>query len=342
MKKEAGVKEQKLQLDTEAEIIGMEKAFNDKVVRPVQVVDRKVRILYIENAPRWEYKYLQQGYLLRDRRVEPKFILVNADAEAIRPPEGVKPKDWPYLTEFPATTLGTFDLIILGDVSTDWLNDEKLTMIQDFVRNGGGLIHIAGQHNAPACFVNRPSREKPFAEVLPVEFEAARFKQDESAQPQPYIPELTEDGQRSEMLTLGNTPEDTARIWKKITTEGHGFYWHYPVKGLRTGATSLLAHPRDKMGEPGKQKPMTLMATQTYGDGPVLFLATDETWRWRSNGNDRYVAQLWGQIVYEMGMKHLLRGSKQVHISLQGGPEAVLNSNSYLFVTAYDKNAQAL
>src|SRR5207249_495590 len=51
--------------------------FKDRVTRSVRVVDRKIKVLYIENSPRWEYKFLQPA-LIRDRRVEPSLILVQA------------------------------------------------------------------------------------------------------------------------------------------------------------------------------------------------------------------------------------------------------------------------
>jgi hypothetical protein len=33
--------------------------FKDSVVRPVRLVDSKIRVLVIEGSPRWEYKFLQ-------------------------------------------------------------------------------------------------------------------------------------------------------------------------------------------------------------------------------------------------------------------------------------------
>ncbi len=52
--------------------------FKDSQTRSLRVVDRKIKVLYIENSPRWEFKFLQPA-LLRDRRIEAQFLLVNAD-----------------------------------------------------------------------------------------------------------------------------------------------------------------------------------------------------------------------------------------------------------------------
>ena len=39
--------------------------FQDKLTRTMRVVDAKIRILYVEHSPRWEFKFLQPA-LLRD------------------------------------------------------------------------------------------------------------------------------------------------------------------------------------------------------------------------------------------------------------------------------------
>lgn len=380
-KKTGTQKSDKLELAAAVEIVGREQEFADRVTRPVRVVDAKVKVLYIETAPRWEFRYLQQAYLMRDRRVEARFLVLQADPQVLKPPAIKDPDDWPYLAEFPSREkLFTYDVVILGDVSASWLGQERITWLRDFVyEGGGGLIHIAGQQHGPATYVNTP-----LAEMLPVEFDTVSFPapgsgasfspkawQTLSEQKTPYVPILTEEGEASPMLMLADTPEESLEVWKtmpalalvreqmtstdgrpsdsgqvplaqarKLANEGWGFYWHYPVKGLRAGATALFVHPTARIGKPGSKRgeqPMPIMAVQTYGNGPVLFLASDETWRWRANGCDRHVARLWGQIIYEMGMRHVLGGGRRVHMSLQGGSEPVRDRQGYLHVTVLDK-----
>src|SRR5690606_33534927 len=114
-------------------------AYRDEMERRVRVEDRKVRVLVVENTPRWEFKFLQAN-LLRDRRVEARVLLLHADERALATS--------PFLPRFPdARELRTFDLLILGDVPADALGAERLRWIEEFVREGGGLVQQAGRQH---------------------------------------------------------------------------------------------------------------------------------------------------------------------------------------------------
>ena len=142
----------------------------------------------VENAPRWEYKFLQRA-LLRDRRVDARFVLLQGDREAMTAGP-------PYLPDFPSTRkeLFGFDLLILGDIPMTALAGERVQWIRDFVAEGHGLVQIAGRMNAPA---NYP---KELAELLPVEFQPVRFVQKTDFRAQPFEPQLTRTGEMQEIL----------------------------------------------------------------------------------------------------------------------------------------------
>jgi hypothetical protein len=224
--------------------------FADEMGRTVAVSDRKVRLLYVENTPRWEYKFLQMA-LLRDRRVDARFVLLTGDERAVH-------AGAPFLPQFPSTRreLFAFDLLILGDVPAAAIGAERLGWIADFVREGHGLIHIAGRQHAPASFAGTP-----LAEVLPVEFQPRRFPPDPDARTQPFQPMLTRQGERSPVTTMAERAEDNVKLWSELP----GWYWHYPVTKLRPAAVALLAHPREK----AEGEPLPLVATHYYGKGQV-------------------------------------------------------------------------
>jgi uncharacterized membrane protein len=316
-RKTAGGTEEKLELKAAIRYKGNE-AFGDdnEVKKPVTLVDRKVKILYVEGSPRWEYKFLQTA-LLRDRRVEAKFLLANADKRALG--AGV-----PYLPLFPNTRqdLFTFDVLILGDVALSFIGAERVAWIRDFVREGGSLIFIAGRQHAPSEYV-----ATPLAEVLPVEFATARFTSLDIQRTQVYVPQVTRAGERSEMLALADTLEESRRVWQTLP----GFYWHYPVTKLRPGAAALLIHPRQKTGD----QAVPVLASQYYGKGQVLYMGTDETWRWRANGGEKTLARFWGQVIYQMGLPHLIGTPKRVQLALEK-PENFLNKPSSVFARVFD------
>jgi uncharacterized membrane protein len=289
---------------------------DNQLRRPVTFVDRKVKILYVEGSPRWEYKFLQPG-LLRDRRVEARFLLMNADKRAL----SAGP---PYLQQFPQSRpeLFAFDLLILGDIPAAWVGPERIAWIRDFVREGGSLVVIAGRQHLPGEYGGTP-----LAEVLPVEFGPVKFLANDTERPQAFIPVLTRQGERAEMLSLADTPEESQRTWQMLP----GCYWHYPVTRLRPGASALLVHPRQKTGD----QSIPILASHYYGKGQVLFMGTDETWRWRANGGEKLFGRFWGQVIYQMGLPHLIGVPKRVQLALER-PENVLGRQCQVFARVLD------
>jgi len=65
----------------------------DEVKKPVVLSDRKVRVLVIDDAPRWEFKFLQPA-LSRDRRVEATYLVAQGDPRALG--------SNPFIPAFPA------------------------------------------------------------------------------------------------------------------------------------------------------------------------------------------------------------------------------------------------
>ena len=134
---------------------------NNETSQPLKVVDDKIKVLYVEQTPRWEFKYLM-ALLSRDRRVDFKAVLLEADPSVTAEPKS------PFLRQFPTDqeALTKFDLIILGDVDPRTFTESQLENLQRWVKEGGGgLLSIAGKQFNPGAYVNTK-----IAELLPVEF----------------------------------------------------------------------------------------------------------------------------------------------------------------------------
>ena len=73
--------------------------------------------------------------------------------------------------------------------------------------------------------------------------------------------------------------------------------------------TALAVHsdPRRQT----RQGPQPIVATQFYGPGRVLFVASDSTWRWRFGGA-RAFEQFWSQAVRYITQGRLLGGMKRL------------------------------
>lgn len=294
----------------------------DRYSKTVRVADRKVKMLYIESNPRWEFKFMQRAFL-RDRRVEPTFIIINGDRKALE-------SGAPFLPNFPDTRKDLFgyDCLVIGDVAADYFTNEQRNWIKDFVAEGGGLIVLAGRLHAPASWLNTP-----LAEVLPVEVPSLTFAVDDNKRPAEFKPQLNDYGRRSPILNLVDDPTENGKLWDELP----GFYWHYPVTKLRPAAVSLLDHPKDKIVD---DKPMPLIAMHYYGKGLVYFSGVDETWRWRFNEADKYFSRYWGQVVYAIGLPHTL-GTKSAQLAIAGG-EAVLGKPGTVFARLFTSEYRPL
>lgn len=287
----------------------------------VRVIDRQVRVLLIDQSPRFETKFLMSA-LLRDRRVEAHVHFAGND------PAGMQKN--PFEASMPGTRAELFhyDLIVLGDVNPEVWGQDKLNWLRDLVREGAGLVVVAGKRYTPAGYF-----KTALAEVMPLDGTEGMPVYDETRKNEEYQPELTPFGSRHEMLSLADEAEENRKIWRELP----GFYNAFPVQKLRPGAITLMTHPTLKMGD----KPLPIMALQRYGRGQVLYVGTDETWRWRANVGEKYFARFWGQVVYQLGLPRLLGGARRVQFSFDR-TEHHVGQPSFLYARAYDQEYQPI
>ncbi len=223
----------------------------------VQVLKEKLKVLLIESEPRWEFRYLKND-LLRDKPVELTTILL---AEPNHPPIPSSRQEW-----------FTYSVIILGDLTPDQLPPAAEQQLESFVAdNGGTLIAIAGRRGMPGAW-----RNQRLADLLPV------LPGGEAVEGRELRLQLTAAGRESPMAHLVPDPAANERLW----TELPAFYWQWQVPGVKPAATALLA----TVASP-------LLVSQYYGIGKVLFLGSDNTWRWRFKVADEQFHRFWGQVI---------------------------------------------
>lgn len=294
----------------------------DSAQRVVQVKNSRIKVLYVENTPRREYKFIQPT-LDRDRRVLLRLLLGEGDPRLAEMPAD-RESGAQYLDKFPENfpephpkdqDRRPYDLVILGDVPAKVLGDRGVKALRQFVKEGGGLVLLAGRMHSPAEYAT-----SPLAEVWPVEFRREEFNEETDARATPFRPGLTYDGENSPLLMLDDNPEKNREMWAKELWENvPGFFWYYPVTDLRPGAVSLLVHPDRKAGKRPDEKPLPLVATQYYGKGEVLYVGVEETWRWRDNTGDKLTSRFWGQVVVQFGLPHLLGNARRSQLELERG-----------------------
>jgi hypothetical protein len=277
---------------------------NNSKQRHIKVVDDKIKVLLVDQGPRWEFKYLMQQ-MLRDRRVHLKVFLVEGD------PGITKGDKTPYIAEFPrgkSDLNDKFDVVILGDVDPKVFSQEQLKNLSDFVSiAGGGLIMIAGRQFAPNSYANTP-----LDKMLPVEIDTTRAFMatgpNADVSEKPIRMELTPRGARNGMLRLSDKEDESIRRWRELPP----IYWTARVARAKPAAEALLVDADPAKAIRGEKMP--IVALQQYGLGQVIFVGTDNTWRWRRNKGDEFYITLWGQMIQRIALPHLL-GSKRTQLS---------------------------
>ena len=265
---------------------------NNSLAKPVRIIDGQMKVLMVEQLPRWEFKYIQ-AMLLRERRVVLDCVLFDSDPEVTRIPGS------PYLENFPSRIeeLFAYDLIILGDVAPDSIGRTGMEHLADYIsRAGGSLVVIAGKNHNPAAY-----RHTALENLLPVELRLSTGNSTIARLPQQLS--LTEAGRRSPMLRLSVSDQANDLVWSKLPP----IFWTSSVSQAKPAAEVLLVNPQEN------NRPV--IAMQRYGAGEIIFVGTDNTWRWRKNSGDTYHTRFWGQIVQRMAGFRLLGGQGRTRIS---------------------------
>lgn len=258
---------------------------NNSTHERIDVIDSSIRVLMIEQAPRWEFKYLQ-AMLLREPRIDLKCVLFEADAAATREAGS------PYLESFPRREeLLSYDLVILGDVDPDILTDDyQKHLIEHVSQTSGALVIVAGKRYMPSMY-----RHTAIASLLPVRIESPHLGSSAASRPFKVKPVMD-----IPMLRLTDDPEQNAMSWQNLPP----IYSKTSIAGVKPGASVLL---ETEAGDP-------LAVLQRYGSGEIFFLATDNAWRWRRHMGDRVHTRFWGQVIQRLAGSRLIEGSRRASV----------------------------
>ena len=224
---------------------------NNVVEFTLPVTEDRMKILYLEGTLRWEYKFLRKT-LLSDPYLEPAFLIRTSADNVFRQQGGdfLKnglPDDLEKMEQIEA--------VILGDMPRAFLSDQQLQTLDRFVsEKGGGLIVTGGFHT----LCSGEYRDSPLSDLLPVKLVPGP-RSAETAAYRFHIPVRA----AGHEILKGLSSELEKPAFEK---------WH-PTGDAKPGA-EILAKRRTASGDEG-----ILLAVQTYGKGRVVFINTDEFWR---------------------------------------------------------------
>lgn len=248
----------------------------------VTVTDDRLRVLYVEGYPRYEYRYLKNA-LLRERSMDVSVLLIEADEQFVQ--EGTAP-----LRRFPDTPeeLNRFDVVLFGDVDprAGWLTQSQMLMLLDFVANeGGGFAVISGERSTPHRFLGTPLER-----LVPVVLDPSVSHREPSHALTGFRAKLTPEGYSSRPFRFAPTPEENRRAIEALPE----LFWFARTLGAKPGAMALAEHPT--VPNPRGAGGMPLVVMGQYGAGKLYFQATDDTWRWRRHTGELLHDSYWVQV----------------------------------------------
>ncbi len=280
---------------------------NNRVELPTEVKPARIRVLYVEGEPRWEYRYLKNRLLRSETRFEREIELRCWLASATRDfPQEASP-GVTRLRRCPTEVeemLDNFDLIIIGDVdptriSPDPLDGQRfLDSVAAFVQRGGGLLMLAGPRHNPSAF-----RGTPIEALLPVQLGHEAPRGDRSFQAQLPVADNPHP-----VTMLSSDLAYNHQIWQQATS----LWWFQPVERLRPGAQAWLQHS-ELSNENG---PYVLAASIYAPEGWVGWIGTDETWRWRFPGGESQLHRLWRSALRHLASTRLRGAQGRVRLDL--------------------------
>ncbi|MEX0775550.1 MAG: PA14 domain-containing protein [Phycisphaeraceae bacterium] len=289
----------------------------------IRAVVNKRKVLILDGRPRWEFRYLRNT-LERDQQWVANTLVGMADADNRRWPRGddagTFPKD--------IATLYSYELVIVGEVPRDFLTDQELEWLRDFVgKRGGAVVFIDGQRGHLRRFA-----DSPISVLLPVQ-----FKPPADAMRLPDQLRLTGAGQSLAPLTLTTPSDANAALWENLKAP----HWCASVTALPGGETLVEAV--------GHGQITPAVVTRQYGAGRVWYQAFDESWRWRYEVADLHHDRYWHQVANWVIEKPYAARDTHVALNVEGltfqpgdSAEVTIRVQDGLGRPMFDAQAQAL
>ena len=265
-------------------------------VRFLRVNDERIRVLFVDDKPRWEYRYVKNALKRVDPSIEMQAVLFDASPRF----EQEHSKDLRPLKDLPRTQqeMLEYHVILIGDVpperiaSTEEGRRDWMNLLVQFVEFGGGAGFLFGDAAMPERY-----RNTVLQDLLPVVLEDPSWlANNKPPRDKAFRARLENPLNPHEILLLQRDPAFNRRLWEQGLP---GFYVYHPVQRAKPGATVLLRHPTDRNAY--GNRPIAVVSP--FPRGTTFFLATDETWRWRDPYAELYMDAFWRNVV-----RHLARG----------------------------------
>ena len=291
-------------------------ADNNTAEVAIDLVDRPLRIAYFDGYPRWEYRYIK-NLLVREASIASVVMLLAPGKRYIQ--EGTV-----ILDALPRNTeeWGKFDVIVIGDLWPGVMTTEQLEQIKERVSVGGaGLIWIGGEGSTPGAW-----RSTPMADLLP--FVLGEQTVSVSGNGLPVFdgavtisPTLA--AERLGVLRLSDTATNGLFWPPELSDPKSGWsrlYWAQKIDPAIIKPTAEVLATATPVPEGGGDarasdaRPIVL--SMRFGAGRVLYVGTDEIWRWRYARGEQLPERFWIQMVRLLGRESVARAGRAALIEV--------------------------
>lgn len=297
----------------------------------IELADRPIRVAYFDGYPRWEYRYLK-SLLVREKSIRSAVMLLSADKQFLQ--DGSEP-----LVALPTspTDWAGIDVVVLGDVRSELFSDEQLQQLRDHIAlRGAGLIWIGGPGATPGSY-----RGRPLADLLPFTPNASEASRTAgltdsgvAAWSTPVLATPAPAARRLGLLALGETisagwPQELSNAdsgWSMLR-----WAQRIPREQLKPSAEVLAwltpARTTPPAGTPAGATPINAEATplvlsMRFGAGRVVYIASDELWRWRYGRGETLYERFWLPLLRFAARESLARTGKSA--ILEATPDRAL------------------
>lgn len=252
----------------------------------ISVVRDRIRVLQVAGAPSWDVKFLRR-FLKGDPSVDlVSFFILRTKQDNLRRfgEDELSLIQFPYQELFSEDLL-TFDLVIFQNFDYrpyfEEGSDKLLENLRSYVMDKGHAFAMTGGDRS---FSLGAYGGTPLGDILPVHIAT------EPQQPDlgPFLPSLTEAGQRHPVTRLVSDPVENALWWSRLhTNDGTNL-----VGDAWPESAVLLEHPSLRTAS-GRALPV--LSVREVGQGRTMALTVDTSWRWSlseaamGRGNQAYL-----------------------------------------------------
>ncbi len=273
---------------------------NNEVSFHVNVVKRKLRVLFIAGSPTMEFHHLVPS-LIRDKVMNVSCFLQSADVNATQQGNDI-------LEELPRTPAewNRYDVVILYDINPNMFTNEQENGLEQLIQSGGGIMFIAGRVHGLAALLQ--VRGAKMRSMLPVEINKNRHVAGsfDEYYTEPFHLVRTREGKRHPLLIFNPGIKKNDEVWQSFADLN--FYWSHPVQAVKRQAIPLLVKKRK--GGAGKQE--CVMALMRYGKGSSVYVGVHTMWRWRFPMESYDYDQFFSQTARYLAEYRMLGSQRQV------------------------------